>query len=178
MNPDNDTNSTPKASALRQLAALFYDGLLLMAIMLVAFLPITFLTSQGIIGKNNPLLQIYLFGICFLYFGWFWTRNGKTIGMRVWHIKIVDMNGNLITWPMALARFLSGLPVWILLCLALFRHYAPEQIQQSTLPDYILDMPVNLLFLTGLVWLVLDHLPGFWRDKLTKTRIIRTKKPI
>lgn len=175
MNTDNTTSSTTKASVLRQLAALFYDCLLLSGIILVAFIPITYLTSQGIVARDNPIFQIYLVGVCFLYFGWFWTRNGKTLGMRIWHIKIQGLDNNLISWPQALARFLTGLPAWLIIMLAMFIRYVPQEILQASLPEVLLTIPSNTLLIIAAIMLVIDHWSGAWRDKLTKCRIVRTE---
>ncbi|MDH5179625.1 MAG: RDD family protein [Gammaproteobacteria bacterium] len=170
MNTDSTTSSTPKASVLRQLAALFYDGLLLLAIVLVALIPVTLITSQGQLPRNHPVFQIYLSGICFLYFAWFWTRNGKTLGMRVWHIKIQRMDGELISWSQALLRFLTAIPTWFILFLSLLIHYAPLK----TLPEWSAGASAGPLFMIGMVMLVIDHWPNGWRDRLTKTAIVRS----
>lgn len=175
MKKNTVTSSTTKASVLRQLAALFYDGLLLAAVLFAAFVPVSSVIGHGIIAKDNPILKIYLISICFLYFGWFWTRNGKTLGMRVWHIKLQRTDGQLLSWQQALVRFVSGLPAWGIILLATVMGYVPSELQQSILPTWLLVVPYKVLFVIGGCWLVVDHWPGSWRDKLTKTTIVVTE---
>ena len=47
------------------------------------------------------------FGLVF--FGYFWTKSGQTIGMRAWRLKVQTHQGNLISWPQAIIRSISAL---------------------------------------------------------------------
>lgn len=66
----------------RRLGALFYDSLLVLAVLFLA--TALLLTLRG--GEAFPAgalgLKVYLFGVVFVFFGWFWTRDGQTLGMR------------------------------------------------------------------------------------------------
>lgn len=46
--------------------------------------------------------------ISFLYFTLYWTRRGKTLGMKVWKIKVVDSQGKSISWKQAVIRYTSA----------------------------------------------------------------------
>jgi uncharacterized RDD family membrane protein YckC len=48
----------------------------------------------------------------FLFFGWFWTRGGQTLGMRAWRLKVVDEQGRSLTWLLALRRFAAAAFSW------------------------------------------------------------------
>jgi len=38
-------------------------------------------------------LRVYLFLVLGLYFVWFWSRQGQTLAMRTWRMKLVDARG-------------------------------------------------------------------------------------
>jgi len=54
---------------------------------------------------QDPLLSSVLFIVLFMFFAYFWTKNGQTLGMQVWHIRIQNKNGTSLRWLQALLRF-------------------------------------------------------------------------
>ncbi len=92
----------------RQLAAMAYDGLLLIGVLFVASLPVT-LASGGAIHAGTLAFQLYLLGIIFLYLAWQWTRGGQTLGMKAWRLQLVSNDGTGLNWARALLRFLAAL---------------------------------------------------------------------
>jgi uncharacterized RDD family membrane protein YckC len=111
----DEKSTTGTAAGLpRRAAALFYDGLLVIALAFVttfAMLPLTggkalLVSSRGIIGH---LYHAVLLLVVFAYFGWCWTRSGQTLGMRAWRIVLQDSAGRGISWAAAAARFLLGI---------------------------------------------------------------------
>ena len=109
MNQTESTPARPAANTLRQLASAFYDGLLLIAVLFLASALTVPLTTRGIIAIDSPLISLYLFAICFLFFGWFWTHGGQTLGMRAWRVKVVRADGAPLSWGDALKRHLAAL---------------------------------------------------------------------
>jgi uncharacterized RDD family membrane protein YckC len=100
---------------LRRLAAIFYDLLLLLALMLVATSLITLPFGMPDGGLLRAF-QLFLFELIPLaFFGGFWWRGGQTLGMRSWRVKVVRMDGTPLSWRDALKRHLAAL----LSCLAL-----------------------------------------------------------
>jgi uncharacterized RDD family membrane protein YckC len=97
----------PAANLLRRLMAIVYDSLVLIAILMLAALPPVLLIGGAM---PNALLriafQLYLFGVIFLFFGWFWVHGGQTIGMRAWRLKILTNDGQTISWRGAGLRFM------------------------------------------------------------------------
>ncbi|MGD8784571.1 MAG: RDD family protein, partial [Thioalkalispiraceae bacterium] len=100
------------ASLLRRLAALVYDGLLLFAVTMVAgFLITPFLGEINIENQGtnetifNPLMLAYYLIVYYLFFTWFWTHGGQTLGMRAWHTRLLTSDGKLVNWKQALFRF-------------------------------------------------------------------------
>jgi len=168
------TNETKKANAgaMRQLISCAYDGLLLIAVLLIASAITIPLTQSGIIKPNSPLLSLYLLCVCFVFYAGFWVHGGQTLGMHVWHIRIEQMDGSAISWKQALIRFITGLPAWSILILSLVRYYVPEKIQSQYFNDWLLNLNPTVLLIIACIWLVVDHWKSSWRDKLSGTRIV------
>lgn len=173
--PENRTTKN-NAGALRQLISSIYDGLLLLAVLMIAAAITVPLTQAGIIRPNSPLLSIYLLSVCFLFYAWFWVHGGQTLGMHVWHIRIEQFDGSPITWKQAMIRFISGLPAWGILILSLIRLYVPEPFQLNNFPGWIIAVKPIWLLLIGCGWLVIDHLEISWRDKLSGTHMVIFRK--
>lgn len=53
---------------------------------------------------NRHALQAFLFVIFGLYFTWFWSK-GQTLAMKTWNIKVVDLNGHVLSQQRALLRY-------------------------------------------------------------------------
>jgi len=173
----NQTESAPheqRANVVRQLAAAFYDGLLLLAILFLASALTVPLTSRGIIATDSLFISMYIFVVCFLFFGWFWTHGGKTLGMRIWHIKLLRRDGTPVSWAQAFARFITALPAWGLFLFSLIHLYVPAEYQFSLFASWLKGYEV-LLFFISLAWVVADHWKNSWRDRLTRTKVILTK---
>ena len=89
----------------RLLASLFYEALLLLALLFVAtFLFVVFFGE----ATHPPLryaLQLYLWLISGLYLCWSWSR-GRTLAMQAWNIRLVNANGELLSMGLALRRYM------------------------------------------------------------------------
>ena len=175
MNQTESTPQRPGANALRQLAAAFYDGLLLLAILFLASALTVPLTTRGIIAIDSPLISLYFFVVCFLFFGWFWTHGGRTLGMRIWHIKLLRRDGTPVGWAQAFARFLTALPAWGLFLFSVVHLYVPAEYQFALFTGWLQGWHEILLFLFSLAWVIVDHWKNSWRDRVTRTRLVLTK---
>ena len=105
-----DVTSTP--GFFRRLAAQIYDTFLLIAILILAngFL---YLLATGELIRDYQLVQrIYLVTISFLFYGWFWTHGGQTLGLRAWKIKVLTLDQKPISWKHALLRFTTAIFSW------------------------------------------------------------------
>jgi len=96
----------PNASFQRRLGAMVYDGILLFALLMIAALPIVMVAGADSSFFRSPLYTLYLYSICFIFFGWFWTRGGQTLGMRSWKIRVVRVDGQPLGLDSALMRYL------------------------------------------------------------------------
>jgi len=120
----------PAAGRMRRLAAMFYDSLLCIALMMVVTLFYQQVLLRLLYGSDqlkvladagrldiDPLLSTLLLFSLFGFFAKFWTHNGQTLGMQVWGIRIQKSDGRAIDlWP-ALLRFLIA--IVSLLCLGM-----------------------------------------------------------
>jgi uncharacterized RDD family membrane protein YckC len=103
----------------RRLAAMLYDSILLISIWIVLSFLVT--AAFGIEESRHvengttvlePLYQTALFGTVivsgYLFFGWFWTHSGQTLGMQAWKIKAQNTDGSALNWRQVLLRYLTA----------------------------------------------------------------------
>ncbi len=109
---DNDETQSEKqpAGLFIRLAAIAYDGLLLIAVLFLA----TWVFLQFANAEENRLIfQIYLLTVCFLYFAWHWLHGGQTLGMKTWRLQLQSVTGQKITWQQTIIRFIVSLLSWM-----------------------------------------------------------------
>lgn len=99
----------PAAPIWKRLAALFYDSLLLLALLMLA-IAAAFAMKGGVIDAHHPLFRLYLFMVAALFFCGFWVAGGQTLGMRTWRLRVQRRDGRPLGWWQALRRFLLALP--------------------------------------------------------------------
>ncbi len=105
----------PPATLLRRLGAMFYDSLLLFALLMLASAAALAVT-QGNLHMHSPVFRVWLFLVSFLFYAFFWVHGGQTLGMRAWKIRVQRLDdGRPITWLQAFLRFLVAIPSWLLL---------------------------------------------------------------
>jgi uncharacterized RDD family membrane protein YckC len=102
----------PRCGLFRRLAAILYDTLLLLAVLFLAALLILPVSGEGGLRPGHPLITSYYFLITFLFFTWFWTHGGQTLGMRAWRIRIRSRTATPITLWQCLLRFLVAIVSW------------------------------------------------------------------
>jgi uncharacterized RDD family membrane protein YckC len=111
--PD-EPDVTEAAGLGRRLGAMFYDSLLLFAVTW-AFTALEVglrlwqegeqaIRATGRAAVGGAALQVPLLVITVLFFGWFWTRWGQTLGMQAWKLRIETLDGRRISWRDALLR--------------------------------------------------------------------------
>ncbi|AHA17673.1 TPA: RDD family protein [Pseudomonas aeruginosa] len=146
------------AGLIRRLAAMFYDFLLCVALMMV----VTLVYQQGILrliyGSDHlreladrgaligdPLLSTLLVFALFGFFAKFWTHNGQTLGMQVWGLRVQNRDGSAISLLQALLRFMIAIASW--LCLGL-----------------------------GFLWMLWDKDKRTWHDRYSESQVVRLPK--
>ena len=161
MQRSDPPNSPP--GLFRRLGALFYDALLLLGILFFAT-AVLFLFRGGQPPQSGDLgyFRFYLSIVVFVFFGWFWTRDGQTLGMRAWKIRLISETGGRVTWLQAALRFLPAL-----LLLGLFIRAA------SLWPDALKEVALLScgLFVLDFCWALLDRKKRCWHDLVAHTRM-------
>ncbi len=134
----------------RRLAAMVYDGLLMLAVVLLAIgltLPLSGGEAIGLQpGAARTLLQVWVLGVVFAFFGGFWTHGGQTLGLKAWRMQVVGRDGGPLRWRDAALRFVWAIP------------------------------SIGLAGL-GLLWMVFDRERLAVHDRLSGTRLVLVPKP-
>lgn len=99
-------NSTASPGLLRRLASLFYDFVLLLAVLMFAALIFLSIFGDATATPKRYFFQIYLWLISAAYFVWNWTRGGQTLAMQTWRIKLAGWHGEALTPSLAMKRYI------------------------------------------------------------------------
>ena len=141
---------------------IIYDGLLLGGVVLVSYVPV-YSTLQLLPvdvreGSSSEIVKIvFLLGVTFFFYGWFWTHGGQTLGMRAWHLYVVDSRGRFPNWITALKRYFAALCSWSLVAALC----------------YLLGLSLWYLAIgLGFSWMLLNPARLAWHDILSGTRIV------
>jgi uncharacterized RDD family membrane protein YckC len=117
---DFDVDQRRAPGFFRRLAALFYDLVLLLGIVLIAttlvVIPYNLLTGAPFPHDESFHLlglRLYLIAVICLFYWFFWVRGGQTLGMRTWRFRLVREDGAGLRTGDALVRLL-----WATVCLA------------------------------------------------------------
>lgn len=94
-----------RPSLLRRMAASAYDGLLLLGVLFLATAVVLPFNAGQAFAATQYFYPFYLLSVSFLFFGWFWTHGGQTLGLRAWKIQVQTFDHQNITWTQAAKRF-------------------------------------------------------------------------
>ena len=72
----------------RRLAAIAYDLLVLLAILMTLTIALILVRGGAAIGPGSVWFQALLLATWWLYFVWCWTHGGQTVGMRAWRLVV------------------------------------------------------------------------------------------
>ncbi len=101
----------------RRLAAILYDLLVLLAVLFFATAIVLPLNFGEAFSSEQFLYPIYLLIVSFIFYGWFWTHGGQTLGLRSWKMTVLTFDQQPINWKQAFIRFITAIISW--LCLGL-----------------------------------------------------------
>lgn len=103
----------PPPGLLRRLAAMVYDTLLVLPLIMVTVAIALGLRSVlgGAADAILPpvIVQALAIVCCIGFFAVFWLKSGQTLGMQAWRIKLVPMPGNELTFGRVVTRCGSAL---------------------------------------------------------------------
>ncbi|MFL2840432.1 MAG: RDD family protein [Pseudohongiellaceae bacterium] len=134
------------ASLWRRLAAIAYDSIVILAIwIIVGFIVLSaFGIDQVQVVKNDrviiaPYYQITLLSSIllstYLFFAWFWTHSGQTLGMQAWKLRVQNPDASAISYKQSLIRCIIT-PISLLLLGAGY-FYMFFNANKQTLPDLL-----------------------------------------
>lgn len=126
----------------RRIAAMLYDGILILALLFLSTLP--FIAVRGgepVEADGNFIYRLILALVIYAFFVGFWTRSGRTLGMQSWRLQLLAADGNPPTIAVASVRFFAAILSWL---------------------------PCGL----GFLWQVWDKDGLTWHDRISKTRIV------
>lgn len=100
------------APLARRLGAAFYDGLLLVALWMLASFVVVLANGGEAAATGDPVFRSLLLIIGAAFNGWFWTHGGQTLGMRAWRLQVRRNDGASVDWGRAVVRFGVAVPAW------------------------------------------------------------------
>jgi len=113
----------------RQLAAMLYDALVVIALWFAAAVPVVLiLGGPPASTAARALFQAYLLAVAFGFFGYFWVHGGQTLGMRAWRLRLESADDGTVRWRQAGLRFGVAIVSGLALGLGyLWRYIDPER---------------------------------------------------
>ncbi len=120
-----------------------YEGLLMIGVLAATFLlPYVLLGMIWQIAAPGWVELLHIVLVLGLYFVWLWRRDGQTLAMKTWRLKLESaITGGRLSLPQALLRYALS---WFSL----------------------------LFFGAGILWAFFDHDRQFLHDRLSGTRIV------
>lgn len=126
----NTSHSAPASSSQMptvakpavRLAAIVYDGMLILAMLFLvgaalAVLGTVLFLDVGTTSQEAKTLPIWYqnavmtpaFVLTLVgFYGIFWRKSGQTLGMQTWRLKTVNDQGGLLTWRQSFVRIISA----------------------------------------------------------------------
>ena len=113
----------------RRFAALIYDSLLIVALLMVYTGLALFLTHGKAIVRDNAGIWVYAYyagevAVIAAYYSLCCHMTGHTLGMRAWRLRVETPAGELLPLRTALSRFAFSVLAWAPLGLGIIWLYA------------------------------------------------------
>jgi uncharacterized RDD family membrane protein YckC len=172
---DGQSTAGSPAGLPRRLAALCYDLVLALAVAAVAtiaMLPIThgsaILTStQGWVGHAYHAVVL---AVVFAYFGWSWTRGGRTLGLMAWGLRLTAAGDRSLGWAAAAGRFALGAMIaWFAALGAWYLSRAAGALPEIAAATMLGPAVLNF------AWVLVDPAGRSLQDLATGARIVRVR---
>mgnify|MGYP001817545461 FL=1 len=149
----NDKSCYPSPSLPRRLAALLYDTLLVVPLVMLSvalFMGARTLllgppAENAVVQLDANLVRFVAFATAAAFFCGFWLKSGQTLGMQAWRIKLVSTDGSQPGPGQALLRCLGAI------------------VSASA-------------FGLGYLWCLVDRNGRYWHDYLSRTELILLPK--
>ena len=95
----------PNATRFKLFAACVYELLLLIALWMLCTWGFVSLFGDASTGYKRYGLQLVLWLVTGVYFGWCWSKSGQTLATQTWKIKLVDQQNNILSPKQAMHRY-------------------------------------------------------------------------
>lgn len=145
-----------------------YEALLLFAVVFLAGLVFDIATQSHSALKLRNVRQFMLFLVMAAYFAHFWSREGQTLAMKTWRIRLVKPGCAHVPVGIAVARYLLA---WMWFLPALLLNYALGLKTWNELA--VMAAGMALWAATAL----LNKDGQFLHDAMLGTRLIELPKP-
>lgn len=163
---------TVPSGMLRRMAALLYDSLVMVAVLMAATAPFLPFLDGRVLRPEEVGALAYVYWaweavVIAVFLGFFWTRRGQTLGMQAWRLRVEDEMGRRLTWRRALLRQAYAVAPWLPGFLLL--SYSDVSYRQS------LQMFGDALLLLGvLAWTMMwfDVRRRTWYDRMSRSRVV------
>jgi uncharacterized RDD family membrane protein YckC len=141
------------AGFFARFAAYVIDQVALVILAMALMMPaltlagIASVTDSGLFGALSITAMIFvtpaLILLQFLYFGWLWSNDGRSVGMRLTGIRVVDQSGSTVSFARAGLRGTLGYAIsGFFMCL-------------------------------GFIWAAFDPYQEAWHDKIFATKVVK-----
>lgn len=169
------TLSTPSFTArpypgrLRRFACMMYEGVLLFGVVFLAGYAFDTLTQSRDAMMFRTMRQFILFLAIGAYFVLSWYRQGQTLPMKTWNIRLADQTGQRPALSRLVMRYVLLWPVPMLAALLIY-----------SVARYTGMMATDLLIIftpfTVFIWTWFDPQKQFLHDRILGTRLIDTRQ--
>ncbi len=160
-----DAPLQPVPSLARRLASIPYEGLLLLALLLIAGFPAAGLGELTLAGIPHIFFQLYLAITACAYFVWQWQKSGQTLPMKTWRFRVVNSDGSKLGWGRAFWRFLCALLFFGPACAGVLLLFFPSRMSPVVTMWFFFPMLATLLYSR------FDREQQFLHDRLAGTRL-------
>jgi uncharacterized RDD family membrane protein YckC len=155
-------------SVQRRLVSMVYEFLLAFAVLFLPFLIFEMVTGASHAPAIEHLRQVLAFVILGVYFIHQWTREGQTLAMRTWRLKLVHAGHDRVAPRVAAMRYLLSW-MWVLPAVVVCAVFGLHQWQALG----AVLAGVALWSLTAFF----DQDRQFLHDKLAGTRLVQLPAP-
>jgi uncharacterized RDD family membrane protein YckC len=107
--PPDQAAAADAAGLWPRFAAMVYEAVLLVGLVFIGDLLFLKLFGDGTRGAMRHAQQVWLAGLCGLYFVFCWTRSGQTLGMKTWGLELRNAHGGRLNVRRATARYVLAL---------------------------------------------------------------------
>jgi uncharacterized RDD family membrane protein YckC len=112
-------NELRPAGVGRRIAALVYDSFLIFGLWVVPLFIVTAASHRASLQTNSvvhdlpviapgPVILLYEFAIVLIFYGYFWRKNGQTLGMQAWRLRVDSISGGRPSLRQCLQRAAVG----------------------------------------------------------------------